>query len=62
LNGVLAGTQKDELPTVDVVLMLDHLIDLLQGKLLRGVFQAVSQNDDQDFTGALLLGRICNRG
>jgi hypothetical protein len=38
--------------------MLDHLIDLFQGELLRSVFQAVSQNDDQDFIGTLLVGRM----
>src|SRR6516225_7661511 len=43
-NSVLLGTKKDELPGVNLALVLDHFEDLFALEFLRSVLQAVCQN------------------
>jgi hypothetical protein len=56
-DGVLIGSQKEELPLISIGLVADAVLDVLPGVVTRGVFFAICENGYNDSAGALLLGR-----
>lgn len=52
---ILVGSKEEEIPFVDVGLMLDHPADLIPVELLGGVLLAVGHDRHDDFAGALVL-------
>lgn len=54
-NGVLVGSEEEEVPLIFVRLMADAFLDVLNLKMSGGVFLAIGEDGDDD-TGRALLG------
>ena len=57
-DGVLVGSEEEEVPLILVRLMADAFLDVLNLKMSRGIFLAIGEDGNDDAGGSLLFGEI----
>ena len=57
-DGILVGTQEEELPLIDLGLVLDLVADLVPVEDPGGILLTISHDRDDDLAGALGLGSL----
>ena len=59
-DGVLVGSEKEELPAFLTAIQADQIAEVLHGVVRGGVFLAVGKDGEDDFAGLFGIGQAAN--